>query len=72
MSAGFEWAITDVFDAAGTPVLTGAALAAVPVERWDGLRLDPIAAWRLLRLDWPVHRTLEAYEAERCAPHCRC
>jgi hypothetical protein len=62
--AALERAISDVFDAPDAPVLSRDALAAVPAERWEGLRFELIAAWQLLRLDWPVHRTRQAWEAE--------
>jgi hypothetical protein len=66
--ARLEWAITDVFDAADTPVLTRAALAALPPEAWEPLRFELIAAHRLLRSAWPVHRIRDAWETNTPLP----
>ena len=50
--ARLEWAITEAFDAPETPLLSEADLAAVPPEAWEGARLVPTAAFRLLALDY--------------------
>lgn len=48
--ARLELAVTEVFDAPETPPLSEAAIAAVPAERWERARLEPIAALRLVAL----------------------
>lgn len=50
--ARLEWAITEAFDAPETPTLTEEDLAAVPPDAWEGARLVPTAAFRLLALDY--------------------
>jgi hypothetical protein len=50
--ARLEWAITEAFDASETPTLSEEDLAAVPPEAWEGARLVPTAAFRLLALDY--------------------
>jgi Putative DNA-binding domain len=55
-----ELAMTQVFDEAETPALSAAAVAAVPADAWPGLRLRPIAAFRLLELRYPVNAYLQA------------
>jgi hypothetical protein len=49
--ARLEWAITEAFDAAETPILGETDLAAVPPDAWEGARLVPTEAFRLLALD---------------------
>jgi hypothetical protein len=58
--AAAELAITEVFDADETEVLQADALAAVPAEAWPGVRLRPVAAFRLLALEHAVTPHLEA------------
>jgi len=50
--ARLEWAITEAFDAAETPLLTEEDLSAVPPDAWESARLVPTAAFRLLALDY--------------------
>jgi hypothetical protein len=50
--ARLELAVTEVFDAEETPRLGEAELLSVPAEAWDGARLVPSAALRLLKLGW--------------------
>jgi hypothetical protein len=60
--AALEAALLDAFDAPDAPVLSRAALAALPPERWAGLRLAFAPSVRLLRLAWPVARLVAAHE----------
>jgi len=50
--ARLEWAITEAFDANETPALSEEDLAAVSPDAWEGARLVPTAAFRLLALDY--------------------
>ncbi len=50
--ARLEWAITEAFDAPETPTLTEEDLSAVRPDAWEGARLVPTAAFRLLALDY--------------------
>jgi hypothetical protein len=50
--ARLGWAITEAFDEAETPILQEADLTAVPPDAWEGARLTPTAAFRLLTLDY--------------------
>jgi hypothetical protein len=52
--AHLEWAMTEVFDAPETPVLSPRAVRSLASEKWETARLDPIAAFRLLALRYPV------------------
>jgi hypothetical protein len=63
--ARLELAITEAFDAPETPVLDERAIAAVPAEAWEGARLVPIAALRLLALRYPASAYLDSYRDER-------
>ena len=62
--ARLEWAITEAFDAAETPLLTEDALAAVPPEAWESARLVPTAAFRLLALDYNAPAWLDTLRNE--------
>lgn len=53
--ARFELAMTEVFDEAESPVLDANAIANVPPEAVESLRIVPIRALRLLALDYPVN-----------------
>jgi hypothetical protein len=66
--AALEWAIADVFDAPDSPVLAWRQLAAVPPDRWSMLRLEPVAAHRLLSLAWAVRPAREAWESDLPLP----
>lgn len=66
--AALEWALVDVFDAPDEPLLERAALLALAPEQWAGLRLVPVAAHRLLSLDWPVDALRTAWSAEGALP----
>lgn len=58
--ARLELAVTEAFDAAETPPLDEAAIAAVPPDAWDRARLVPVASLRLLALRYPVSDYLES------------
>jgi hypothetical protein len=62
--ARLELAITHVFDAAETPRLTEAQIAAVPEERWEQAVLRPVAAFRLLAFRYPVNAYLQTVKDE--------
>lgn len=51
----FEWALSEVFDAEDATPLTAAALSALPVEHWPGLRLSfhPSVRWVVLNYNAP-------------------
>lgn len=52
--ARLEWALTLAFDAADDPVLTEAALTALPAEAWPGMRLRPHASLQRHDFHWNV------------------
>ena len=66
-----ELAITEVFDAEETPVLTAEQVAKLPQRAWASARLRPIAAFRLLALRHPVTPFFEATKHDRPAPRPR-
>jgi hypothetical protein len=63
--ARLELAITEVFDAPETRALDEAAIAAVPADAWEGARLVPIAAFRLLALRYPASAWLDSLHDEQ-------
>ncbi len=69
--ARFELAITRVFDEEETGVLSTEALQAIAPEQWDGLRLVPIRAFRLVELRHDVVPHLKAYHGQRPSPRPR-
>jgi hypothetical protein len=62
--ARLECALAEVFEADETPALDEAAIAAVADEDWEGARLRPIAALRLLALRYPAGRYLDSLDDE--------
>ena len=62
--ARLEWALLEAFDSADAASLPRDALAAIPPERWAGLRLSFQPALRLLALDFPVDRVRRAYDLD--------
>ncbi|MBK7950695.1 MAG: putative DNA-binding domain-containing protein [Deltaproteobacteria bacterium] len=66
--AALEWALVDVFDAPDDRLLERPMLATLAPEAWATLRLAPVSAHRLLRLDWPVDRIRAAWTADRPIP----
>ena len=63
--ARLEWAVTEAFDAEESPRLGEADLAAVPADAWDGARLVPSAALRLVELGWNVNEWLDSTKDDR-------
>jgi hypothetical protein len=63
--ARLEWAITEAFDAEQTPRLTEAELSATPDDAWDGARLVPSAALRLVELRWNANEWLDSTKDDR-------
>jgi hypothetical protein len=58
--AAWEWAMSEVFDAADAGSLDVAALSGVPPEDWNGLRFDLHPAIRRLDLLWNVPQSWKA------------
>jgi hypothetical protein len=58
--ARLERALAEVFDAEETAALDEAAITAVPAEAWEGARLVPVAAFRLLALRYPASAYLDS------------
>jgi len=65
--ARLEWALLEAFDAADAAPLPREALAAVPPERWAGLRFAFQPSLQLLTLDFPVDRVRRAHDQEDAA-----
>jgi hypothetical protein len=57
--ARLELAVNQVFDAPETPALAADAIAAVAPDAWEGARLKPIKAFRLLAFRYPVNDYLQ-------------
>lgn len=68
--AQWEWAMTNVFDAADAPALTHAALECVPPQQWAQLRFGWHPGVQRLSLSWNVPQLWQALTAdvERPAP----
>lgn len=62
--ARLERAIAEVFEAAEEPALDERAIASVPSAAWEGARLRPIAAFRLLALSYPASAYLDSLHDE--------
>ena len=62
--ARLEQAVAEVFDAPEEPALGAEEIAAVPADAWDGARLVPVAAFRLLAFTHPVNAYLQSVRDE--------
>jgi hypothetical protein len=62
--ARLERALAEAFEADETPALDESAVAAVPAQAWEGARLVPIAAFRLLALRYPAGDYLDSLAGE--------
>lgn len=62
--AQLEWAMTEAFYAADSPVLAREDLAAVATDRWGDLRFETVPSLRLLTCAWPVHVVRERFDRE--------
>jgi hypothetical protein len=58
--ARLEQAVAEVFDAPEEAALPAEEIAAVPAEAWEGARLRPVAAFRLLAFAHPVNAYLQS------------
>lgn len=61
--ARMDRALRDAFDAPDAPVLTAAALAAVPAEAWPELQLRLLPSARRVTLEWSVEAAWHAIDA---------
>ena len=62
--ARLELAVSEVFDAPESPVLTTEQIAQVPTEAWPNARLRPIEAFRLLSFQYPVNAYLTSVKED--------
>ena len=62
--ARLELAVSEVFDAAESPVLTTEQIAQVPTDAWANARLRPIEAFRLLSFRYPVNTYLTSVKED--------
>ena len=69
--ARLELALSEVFDAEETPVLSAADIAAIPPDAWENARLKPVAALRLLPFRYPVSEYLGGVDEENPFPRMR-
>lgn len=66
--ARWEWAMTEVFDAADAAPIGVQALAQVPPEEWAGLEFDLHPSLRRLDLYWNAPQLWKALTADRSPP----
>lgn len=66
--ARLEQAICQVFEERESAPLTPAQVAGLPLEAWESTGLKPIAAFRLLALDYPAHAYLKSVLEEGYPP----
>lgn len=66
--ARLELAMTEVFDERETPVLGAEELESVAPESWEQIRLQPIAALRVLAFKYSVIPHLSAFHDDRPTP----
>jgi hypothetical protein len=69
--ARLELAVTEVFDAVETPVVTAEQIAVVPPDAWETARLKPIEALRVLSFCYPVSEYLGGVDEENPFPRIR-
>src|SRR5438105_10352999 len=69
--AQLELALTMIFDAEETPVLTAEQIAAVPPDAWENARLKPIQAMRVMAFHYPVSAYLGGVDEENPFPRLR-
>ena len=69
--ARLELAITQVFDEEETPALTSEQVADFPPESWEGARLTPIRAFRLMSFRYPVNLYLKSLRSGEPHPSLR-
>ena len=69
--ARLELAITLVFDAMPSNVLSAAEIVKVPAEAWPAARFQPVEAMRTLRLEYPVDEYLHSIKNGTDAPSMR-
>lgn len=58
--ARLEHAICQVFEEKESPALAPEQVASIPMEAWESTGLQPIAALRLLEVQYPVHQFLKS------------
>ena len=66
--AEFEWAKGELLDAADSPVVGVEDIAAIPPDRWAGIRPRPKPAVRRLALEWNVPSLWKALDAGDTPP----
>lgn len=69
--ARLELALSEVFDAEESPVLSAAAIAQVPPDAWVRAVLQPVQAFRLLSSNYPVSAYLAAVQGGTETPSVR-
>ena len=62
--AALEWALVEVLHAEAAPLLDPQALAAIPLEKWGDLRLQPAATVRLLKTTYAVNPLYQAWRTD--------
>ena len=67
--AGFEWAKGELLDAADSTVVGVADIAAIPPDRWAGIRPRLKPAVRRLALEWNVPVAWKAIDADEPPRH---
>ncbi len=66
-----ELAMSQVFDAEESAVLTPEAITAVPPDAWETVRLKPIRAFRLLSFRYPVNACVQSVKEGAALPKTR-
>jgi hypothetical protein len=69
--ARLELAMSQLFDAAESPVLKRKTIANIPPEAWETARLKPIEAFRLLAFRYPVNAYLKSVRDRTAHPSTR-
>jgi hypothetical protein len=69
--ARLELAETFVFDEEESPVAALESVAGLSEDRWGRLRLTPVRALRLLRLNYPAHEFMQAFRRDEELPSLR-
>lgn len=69
--ARLELTETFVFDEEESPAASAESVAMLSGQQWGRLRLVPIRALRLIRLDYPVHEYMRAVRSNEALPSLR-
>ncbi|MBI3259060.1 MAG: putative DNA-binding domain-containing protein [Ignavibacteriae bacterium] len=66
--ARLEYTISTIMDVEESPVLSAESIAAIPTDKWDSVKLIPIAGFALLANEYPVNSYFGAVLGNKPVP----